>query len=96
MSRSVLISVAVLVVGGATAVEGRKWDGRARWLQRGVPIRLRGSVTFRRSVSCKVRRIFIAVGCAVAVVFSFLAGFLVSGAAWFEPARESLLKWVNG
>ena len=37
----------------------------------------------------------IAVGCAVAIVFSFLAGFLVSDASWFEPARKSLLMWLN-
>lgn len=41
MSRSVLISVAMLVPGGATAVEGRNWDGCPTWFQRGVPIRLR-------------------------------------------------------
>lgn len=41
------------------------------------------------------RRILIVVWCAVAMVFSFLAGFLVSGAAWFGPAKESLLRWLN-
>lgn len=41
------------------------------------------------------RKAYVGIACSIAVVFSFLGGYLVSNADWFRPAKASLLRFLH-